>query len=287
MMEHMKGKTCLVTGATSGIGYETTRILAAAGAEVLGVGRDPERCARAETLLREATGGAVRFLAADLSSQADVRALAARVAGGRERLDVLVNNAGTFTSKRRESPDGVEMQFAVNHLSGFLLTRELLPMLRAAPSARVIGISSGSHYAGRMHWDDVGLSKRYFGLAAYDQSKLAVVLFCSELARRLGKDSRISTYAADPGLVKTEIGRKGTGFLVRLVWTLRARGGISAEESASWIAFLASDPGIQGMSGLYWKEGKPLQPSAVSRDLEEGSRLWELSERLVSGAADR
>lgn len=278
----MEGKTCLITGATSGIGFETSRILSAAGARVIGVGRDPARCAAAEARLREAGGGPVRFLEADLSSTARVRALAARLASTEEWLDVLVNNAGTFSMKRRESPEGVELQFAVNHLSAYLLTRELLPLLRAAPTARVVGLSSGSHFAGRIHWDDVGRSGRYFGLTAYDQSKLAVVLFCFELTRRLGGGSPISVYAADPGLVKTEIGRKGTGALVRLAWSLRTRGGVAAPEAASWIAFLAADPSVEGRTGLYWKEGKAVASSALSRDAEAARRLWDLSERMCA-----
>jgi retinol dehydrogenase 12 len=280
MKIRMEGKTCLITGATSGIGFETAQALAAAGAKVIGVGRNPARCAAAEAVLREAGDGTARCLEADMSSMAQVRALAARVASTEERLDVLVNNAGTFSMRRRTSAEGIELQFAVNHLSGFLLTRELLPLLQAAPSARVIGLSSGSHFTGRIHWGDVGLKGRYFGLTAYDQSKLAVLLFCVELARRLGAGSSVAAYAADPGLVKTEIGRKGTGAFVRLFWNLRTRGGIGAEEAASWIAFLASDPSVEARTGLYWKEGKPMPSSPLSRDAEAARRLWDLSERM-------
>jgi len=283
MSVRMDGKTCLITGATSGIGFETASALAAAGAGVIGVGRDPARCAAAEARLRETAAGPVRFLTADLASLEEVRGLAARVASSGGRLDVLVNNAGTFSMRRRESRDGIELQFAVNYLSAFLLTRELLPLLAAAPAARVIGLSSGSHFAGRIHWNDPGLRRGYFGLTAYDQSKLAVVLFCRELARRLGAGSSVATYAADPGLVRTEIGGKGTGALVRLFWKLRTRGGIPAREAASWIAHLASDPDLQGRTGLYWKEGRPLPSSPRSRDGEAARRLWTISEQMCDG----
>jgi NAD(P)-dependent dehydrogenase (short-subunit alcohol dehydrogenase family) len=136
-----------------------------------------------------------------------------------------------------------------------------------------------------MHWDDLGMRRGYFGLAAYDQSKLAVVLFTREMARRLGPGSRVSTYAVDPGLVRTDIGAKGTGLLVRLVWRLRTRNGISARDSARWIAFLASDPGVAGMSGLYWKERKVVEPSEAARSAEDAERLWNTSETLARPGA--
>ena len=279
----MRGRTCVITGASAGIGRETAAALAAAGARVIGVGRDPARCDAACADLRDRTGNRdIHFEVADLSSQMEVRALARRVAGACRRVDVLINNAGVFTSAYTASADGIELQFAVNHLAGFLLTREILPLLEAADAARVIGLSSGSHYAGRIHWDDIGLRGRYFGLTAYDQSKLAVVMFCRELARRLGPRSRIATFSVDPGLVNTDIGAKRTGFLVRAAWRLRAGAGMSAAEAAASIAFLAMEPGAQRATGLYWKERRPLPPSDAARCGEDGRRLWELSELLCA-----
>jgi hypothetical protein len=131
-----------------------------------------------------------------------------------------------------------------------------------------------------LHWDDVGMRCRYFGLAAYDQSKLAVVMFCRELARRLGPRSSIAAYSVDPGLVKTDIGAKRTGFLFRAAWGLRARRGVSAGDAAASVAFLAADPGAAGASGLYWKERHPVPPSEASLRAEDARRLWEMSERL-------
>ena len=280
--------TCVVTGATSGIGFEAARILASRGRAVIGVGRDPERCATAARCLREATGNhTVRFEIADLSSLAEVHGLAERIRAQAPRIDVLVNNAGGFAFQRRETVDGIEKQFALNYLSGFLLTRLLLPAMagwgasaHANPRARVIMISSGSHYTGRMHWGDIGLRRFYNGLAAYDQSKLACILFTQELARRLGPGSPISTFAADPGLVNTQIGMKGTNTIVRLVWRLRAHRGISPAESAATIAYLALDPLIRERTGLYWKGCRAVAPSQRAQDAQDAARLWELSERL-------
>lgn len=280
-MAGMTGRTCVITGASAGIGLETAAAMAAAGARVIGVGRDRARCAGALAGLRERSGNEdIHFEVADLASHEEVRALARRLSEKHDCVDVLINNAGAFTSTYQESPDGIELQFALNHLAGFLLTRELLPLLAASDAARVIGVSSGSHFAGRIHWDDVGMRRRYFGLAAYDQSKLAVVMFCRELAHRLGQGSRIATYSVDPGLVKTGIGAKRTGFLVRTVWRLRTRRGVSPEDAAAAVAFLAADPDVDGRTGMYWKERQPLPSSEASMRSEDGRRLWELSERL-------
>jgi retinol dehydrogenase-12 len=277
----MKGRTCVITGASAGIGWETAAILAAAGAQVIGVGRDPARCRAARAGLKRRTGSAdIDFEVADLASQQEVRALARRLSERHPRVDVLINNAGAFTSTYQESPDGIELQFAVNHLAGFLLTRELFPLLAASDAARVIGVSSGSHLAGRIRWDDVGMRRRYFGLAAYDQSKLAVVMFCRELARRLGPGSRIDTYSVDPGLVKTDIGAKRTGFIVRTAWRLRTRRGVSPQHAAASVAFLAMDPCVAGKTGLYWKERQPIPSSDASTRGEDTRLLWEMSERL-------
>jgi len=276
----MKGMTCVVTGATSGIGREVALQLAARGAHVIGVGRDPERCQEAARALSAATGGEVEFETADLASQADIRALAARLTGRLRRIDVLVNNAATFTLTRRESPDGVEMQMAVNWLAGYMLTGLLFPLLLDAPEARVVGLSSGSHFSGKIRWADVQLRRGYNGLKAYDLTKLAVLMHCYELARRVGPSGSISTYAVDPGLVKTDIGMKGNGAIVRRVWKFRTRNGISPENAAASVVVCAADPAAKGKTGLYWKEGQPLRSSARSYDEGDAWRLWELGEEL-------
>jgi retinol dehydrogenase-12 len=280
-MAEMREKKCIVTGATSGIGYEVSLALALQGARVIGVGRDAERCAAAEKRIWETTGNdGVSFEVADLSSQAEIRSLTARLGTRLDRVDVLVNNAGIFTLSRRDSADGVEMQLAVNWLAGFMLTGLLLPLLRAAPRARIIALSSGSHFSGRIRWDDIGLRRGYSGLKAYTQSKLATVLFTYELARRLGPGSPISVYAVDPGLVKTEIGLKGTGPIARMVWTIRIRRGMPARQSAQAVVFLAADSMAEEMTGLYWKEKKPLPSSKSANDPAAARRLWNMGEEM-------
>jgi len=281
----MNGKLCVVTGATSGIGLEVACSLASLGARVIGVGRDPCRCAQAASRIRSLSGrNEVEYEVADLSSRVEVRALAQRIATRKVHVDVLINNAGLFTWKRRESVDGIELQFAVNYLAAFLLTGLLLPHL--ATGARVITVSSDSHTIGRIHWRDVGMHHGYSGLSAYAQSKLATVLFTYELARRLSahaaksREASITAFAADPGLVDTKIGEKGTGALIGRFWRWRARHSISPAQSAASIAFLASSPLIAGQTGHYWYMDEPRPSSKRSYDEAAARRLWELSERM-------
>jgi NAD(P)-dependent dehydrogenase (short-subunit alcohol dehydrogenase family) len=279
MITDLLGKTFLVTGVTSGIGLAVAEQLAQRGAAIIGVGRSPERCAAAEAKLRSA-GGQARFLVADLSLQAEVRRLAEIVRSQVTALDGLVNNAGTFTWRRTLTSEGFEMQWAVNHLAPFLLTVSLLPLLRAAPRARVVTVSSGSHYHTRLRWSDLQLRRGYNGLRAYKQTKLCNVLFTAELNRRLGADSSVRAFAADPGLVFTDMGFKGNPWLVRLVWHWRRRGGISPEESARGVVFLATEPAIQNAVDIYWKHGAVKAPNPRALDPASARRLWEVSEEM-------
>ncbi len=272
----------VVTGATSGIGLAVVEALVRQGAFVIGVGRDPGRGAALEARLGGgALPGRVRSLTADLALQSEVRALAAAVraevaAAGRDWLDGLINNAGTFTFHRLLTAEGFERQWAVNHLAPFLLTHELLPLLSAAPMGRVVTVSSGSHYHTRLRWNDLQLRRFYNGLLAYKQTKLCNVLFTLELRRR----SRVQAFAADPGLVFTEMGFKDNPALVRWIWALRRRSGITPAESAAGIVFLATEPSIQTAPEIYWQHGRPKAPDPAARDLESARRLWEISARL-------
>ncbi len=266
----------LVAGATSGIGFEIAAGIAQAGIEVIGVGRDRNRCAQAAERLSAAAGGRpVRFELADLSAQREVRSLAERLRRDRTRLRAIVYNAGTFTLHRRLTEDGIERQLAVNYLSGFMLTTLLLPLL--AERSRVLLVSSGSHRSGRIHWRNLALRPLYNGLTAYAQSKLAEILFARELARRVPS---VDSYAVDPGLVRTEIGLKEAGVFGRVVWRLRARSGISPQEAAAPIVEMILSNRVSGRSGLYWKSGIPVASSPRSCDPAAAERLWELSEQL-------
>lgn len=286
MYMELLNKTYVVTGATSGIGLSTAAALARAGADVIGVGRSTERCRQAETAVGSLNPVVrVHYLTADLSQQGEVRRLAAMIrdrlaADGKATLEGLVNNAGTYTYWLTLTPDGIETQWAVNHLAGFLLTHELLPLLQAAPYARVVTVSSGSHHGARIHWDDPQLRRRYDGLAAYGITKLANILFTVELNRRLGEGSTVRAFAVDPGLVKTDIALKGTPELVRWIWKIRRSGGIDPEVPARCIQYLLTEPSIQHVPQQYWKNCHPARASRTALDGESAARLWTLSEGL-------
>ena len=286
METNLQNKSYVVTGATSGIGLATAEMLARRGANLIGIGRSEDRCRKTEARLAALHPQAsIHYFAADLSLQSQVRAAAEKIraslrADGINGLDGLVNNAGTFTYWLALSAEGFETQWAVNHLAPFILTLELLPLLQAA-SGRVVTVSSDSHYAGRMHWDDLQLRRAYNGLHAYENTKLANVLFTREFNRRLGGRSGVKAFAVDPGLVKTEIGFKGTPALVRWVWNLRRSGGVSPEVPAGDIVSLLGEPSIQQSREVYWKGGKPKKSSRRAQDDIDALRLWVVSEKMV------
>ncbi len=200
----LSDKTFVLTGATSGIGLAAAHLLAERGAFLIGVGRSAERCSQVEDQLRSAHPQArVEYCVADLSLQAQVRQLAqdirAKLQGHHSNsLDGLINNAGTFTYWMTLTPEGFEMQWAVNHLAPFLLTHALLPLLQAAPAARVVTVSSGSHYNTRLKWNDIQLRRGYNCLLAYKQTKLANVLFTAELNRQTRKPVHTARFRSGP-----------------------------------------------------------------------------------------
>lgn len=287
MQTDLAQQTYLVTGATSGIGLAAAEILARRGASILGVGRSAERCREMEIQLgKKYPHAQVDYLLADLSRQSDVRHLAEQVgnrltAQGQTALNGLLNNAGTFTYWLAFTPDGFETQWAVNHLAPFLLTHRLLPFLQAALWSRVVTVSSASHYGARLNWDDIQHRRHYNGLRAYGSTKLANVLFTMELDRRMGTQFPVRAFAADPGLVRTDIGFKGTPAFANWVWKLRRTGGISAEQSAEGIVYLLTEPSLQTASACYWKHGRPKSPSRLAQDFLAASRLWALSEQMT------
>jgi NAD(P)-dependent dehydrogenase (short-subunit alcohol dehydrogenase family) len=267
-------KTIVITGATSGIGLATATELRSRGARIIGIGRSQQRCAEAERKLN------ATYLVADLSLQSEVRRVAQEIRQFTPRLDGLVNNAGGFSYWLNLTGEGFEMQWALNHLAPFLLTLELLPLLQAAGAARVVTVSSESHAHTRMNWDDIQLRRRYNGLQAYKQTKMANVLFTAELNRRLGAVSGVRAFAADPGLVKTDIGFKGTPGIARWVWSRRKALGIAPEEAARGIVRLLGEETPAHAKEIYWRHGAPRAADPQALDQGNAARLWTLSARM-------
>lgn len=301
----MAGKICLVTGATAGIGQVTAHELARRGATVIVVGRSIERCAAAVAEIQRDTGnGSVEFLAADLSSQQEIRRLVREFEGRHHRLHVLVNNAGALFALRRESTDGIEMTLALNHLGYFLLTNLLLDTLKSSAPARVVNVSSSAHRDVRgFDFEDPQAMRRKRGLGTYGhsrlasllvtlflppkhpgflqyaQSKLANLLFTNELAKRL-EGTGVTANALDPGLVASNFSG-GNGvygwFMRRWVGLL----GKSPVEGAKTSIYLATSPEVATVTGRYFVKQQEVLSSPASRDESAARQLWRLSEELT------
>ena len=286
--QELMAKAMVITGATAGIGLATAEELARRGAYIIGAGRSQERCDAAKAaILDQCPGARIDYCVADLSSQRQILALAGDIESKLKEnqytgLDALINNAGAFSSYYICTPEGIELQWAVNHLAPFLLTHALMPLLQSVKEGRVITVSSGSHYRCRIHWKDVQFRRRYRYLRAYKQSKLANVLFTCELNRRLTGTS-VRAYAADPGLVNTGIGQKGTTGLACMVWKRRRCHGATPEQGAATSIYLASAPSLS--EDLYWKDCAPKAPNPYGEDEAAAKRLWALSQQMcgISG----
>ena len=287
MHENMSlaGKIAVITGATSGIGFQSLLALAQEDAFVIGVGRDRGRCATAESQVKSTYPNArVAYLVADLSQQRQVRRLASDIHTVIEHtekgaLDILVNNAGTYSEKRVLTEDGIELTFAVNHLAPFLLTHELLPLMQRSPMARIITVSSASHYNTWINIKKASKPFPYLGLWAYKVSKLANILFTCELNRRLS-GTTVHAFAVDPGLVNTAIAQKGTGKLSAWVWKHRREAGVPPDVPAKTILYLSREETIQHNPECFWRDSHPKTPSRLARRADIARMLWEESERL-------
>jgi NAD(P)-dependent dehydrogenase (short-subunit alcohol dehydrogenase family) len=284
----MTDKVVLLTGGTSGIGRTTARMLAERGATVVITGRNRERGEQAVAELCRETGEDSSLLTADFAEQTEVRRLASEFREERDRLDVLVHNAGTYRPERRVTSDGIEETLAVNHLAPFLLTHELVDLLIESVPARVVVVSSGLHERGHIHFDDLQLEHNYDTQRAYAQSKLANLLFTYELSRRL--DTGVTANALHPGVIpSTRLGRD-SGLWSSLVYHIIGslpHIGKTVEEAASLTAYLAAATDVEDVSGAYYasngskSEPEPIESSPESRNETLQRRFWEVSADLV------
>jgi NAD(P)-dependent dehydrogenase (short-subunit alcohol dehydrogenase family) len=283
--ESMAGKTCIVTGANSGIGLETARGLAQMGARVVLVCRSAEKGRAAIVNIQgEAPAAQLDLLIADMSSQASVRALAAQIFEKYPRVDVLINNAGTAISKRAVSVDGIEMTVAGNHLGAFLLTLLLLDRLKASAPSRVVNVSSEAQRRARLDMDDIQFERReYSGIGAYGQSKVLMNACTFELARRL-EGAGVTANCLHPGVVATNIWHSGEAdqplffkLLVRIFKPFM----LNSKKGAEVTLYLATSPEVAKITGEYFVKSKPAPPNPIERDPRVAAQIWQWSEKMT------
>jgi NAD(P)-dependent dehydrogenase (short-subunit alcohol dehydrogenase family) len=277
----LRNRICMVTGATAGLGLATAEALAKQGATVIAVGRSAEKGADVVHGIQQQAGNpAVEFMLADLSSQQEIRRLVQDFTARYPRLHVLVNSAGGSYSRRRESVDGIELTFALNHLGYFLLTNLLLDTLKASAPARIVNVSSEVHRQVTLNFDDLQAQRSFNGYRTYMRSKLANLLFTYELARRL-EGTGVTANAAAPGLVKTNLGLQDGGMDAVMKRVMNALMGVQPQVGAQAIIYLASSPQVDGASGKYFSKGKEVRSSDASYDREAGARLWQISAEMT------
>ena len=277
----VRGKTVLVTGATSGIGREASVQLARLGARVVMVGRDPTRSESAFAHVVARSGSKeVSYLICDFSSQAAIRELAAVVRERHDRLHVLVNNAGGVNRERRLTADGLEATFAVNHLGPFLLTNLLVDLLVRSAPARVVTVASIGHRPGSLDFSAIGFERGYSIMRAYARSKLGNVLFAAELARRL-EGRGVTSNSVHPGSVNTNIWNGAPPVAKPFITVLLRPFFISAEKGAAHVVALAVRPELDGVTGKYFEKAKMVDPAPLGRDVALARRLWEASATMV------
>ena len=276
----MTGRTVLVTGGSGGIGRATALGLAAMGAHLAITGRDRGRTEDAAREIRAAGSGQVDVFVADLSSQSQVRRLADEVLQSLSRIDVLVNNAGGYWNTRHVTADGLERTFALNHLAPFLLTNLLLDRLKDSAPARVVTVSSNVQAIGRIDFEDLQGERSYSGARAYNQSKLANVLFTYELARNL-QATLVTANALHPGVVRTSFGAEDPGGVQRLFTPFMRPFMKAPGQGAATSIHLASAPDLEQVTGRYFASSKPRRSARRSYDQAAATRLWQVSAALA------
>jgi len=278
---NLENRVFLVTGANSGIGKATALGLARLGGTVVMACRSATRGEAArQDVVRDSGNSKVYLEIVDLASEESTRSFAEQFKRKYPRLDVLVNNAGVYTSHREVTQDGLERTFEVNYLSGFLLTHLLLDLLKKSAPSRIVNVSSSAHVGGTIHFDDLQGEQRYSGFGAYGQSKLAQVLFTRELARRL-ESTGVTVNACHPGVIRTNLGFGGASVIVRFV-RMFFKG---PEKGAETPIYLAVSPDVEGVTGKYFANKRVREPSRVAQDPDVARRLFDVSVKLAHLAA--
>ncbi|HYW96764.1 MAG TPA: SDR family oxidoreductase [Bacteroidales bacterium] len=281
----MKDKTVVISGTTSGIGKFTALKLAGQGARLVMLARNMTRAQSTVEEIKKKTGNNnIDLYIVDLSAMDEIREIAKKISAKYPVIDSLINCAGMIFPERYENADGIELTFALNHLGYFLLTNMLLPNLKAAPSARIINVASEAQRAGKIHFDDLNLTRSYSSFKAYSQSKLANIMFTYELARRL-EGSRVTANAVHPGTVKTGFGRDFDG-MWRILFAFFKPFMRSVEKGAETVIWLATSPEVEGITGKYFTDKKQIRSKEISYDRKAAERLWEMSEKMTGSLAE-
>ena len=280
-MTNLNGKICLVTGATDGIGKVSARVLAERGAKVIIVGRNPEKSATVLAELKSRSGNEnIDLLMADLAVMQEVRDLAEQVISRYDRLDVLLNNAGGYFAKHEITSDGLEMTFALNHMSYFLLTNKLMELLQSSAPARIVNVSSDAHYGVDIEFENLNGEQDYKAWKAYQKSKLANVLFTYELLKKAPSD--ITVNCLHPGFVATNFGQNNGGFYGPVLKIAQRISAIDMEDGAKTSIFLCSASEVEEVSGKYFYKCQPKTSSRESRNMNTAKRLWQISSDMAS-----
>jgi NAD(P)-dependent dehydrogenase (short-subunit alcohol dehydrogenase family) len=273
----MSGRICLITGANSGIGLATSHALAKMGAVVVLVCRDRQRGEKARFEIIQASGSKnIELMLCDLSSQQEIRALASTFKVSHDRLHVLINNAGLVPKTRQLTLDGLEMQFAVNHLAPFLLTNLLLEKLEAGAPSRIVNVSSGMYKTASLDFDNLQGEKTYKAMKFYAMTKLLNTYFTYELARRL-EGTGVTVNCLGPGFTATGLGRDFSPFSRFVMKTFANK----KEEGAETVIYLATSPDVEKTTGKYFEKMKETETTPLTHDRETARRLWSISERLA------
>lgn len=277
----MKDKVCIVTGSNSGIGKETALGLAEMGARVVMVVRNTERGEDARSdIIEQSENNSVDLMTYDLCSMDEIRGLALEFKNKYDRLDVLVNNAGAVLNKRQVTAEGFEMTLAVNYLAPFLLTHELLPLLKKSVPSRVINLSSGLHKSAKLDLDDLQSESSYKSMNVYRNAKLMVVMHTYELARRL-KDTGVTVNVVLPGFVATNLGRNTGSVMSRIMFGMMKPFQLSAKEGAETSVYVSSSPDVAGITGKCFAKKEVVETSEISYDTELQKQLWDATTSLL------
>ncbi len=280
----MQGKLCVITGATSGIGLVAAENLAAMGARLVLIGRDPERGEAALRRIRRRTPDAqasIRY--ADLSRLSEMNRVAGEIAAAEPRIDVLINNAGAMFQRRSVTEDGLERTFALNHMAYFVLSNRLRDRLVAAAPARIVSVASEAHRGNTLDFADLQSERNYRPLAVYGRSKLANILFTREMARRLA-GTGVTANCLHPGFVASRFGDNNPGLMGLGIGIAKRLFAISPEKGGETIVYLASSPEVAQVTGGYFAKCRAAVPSAAAQDDAAARRLWEESAKLAKMA---